>query len=152
VHRDSLNGGTGRRQRTAVTARAIARAPMTTVRIALRRPPWEAAFVSTSAVKRRCRERDDLAAICDVDESVLKARVGRTEKAARKLPAAFTIPQTARRQEDNRCPSIATPNHNHTVQAIWVVPGRKDRYTWRSRPLAYEHVRGEADCGRGAEV
>src|SRR5258705_5182387 len=60
----------------------------------------------------------EIAAICDVDESVLNARVDELEKAGKKRPAAFTDLRKLLEDKTIDAISIATPNHNHTLQAI----------------------------------
>src|SRR5712691_4929931 len=64
-------------------------------------------------------ENVEIAAICDVDESVLNARLAELEKAGKKRPAAYTDFRKLLEDKTIDAVSIATPNHHHTLQTIW---------------------------------
>src|SRR6202163_3750549 len=70
----------------------------------------------------------EIAAICDVDESVLNARLGEIEKAKGKRPAGFTDLRKLLEDKSIDAISIATPNHQHTLQTIWACQAGKDVY------------------------
>ncbi len=70
----------------------------------------------------------EVAAICDVDESVLNAQVSALEKAKGKRPAAFTDLRKLLEDKSIDVISIATPNHHHTLQTIWACQAGKDVY------------------------
>jgi len=70
----------------------------------------------------------DMVAICDVDESVLNARVDEIEKAGKKRPAAFTDLRKLLEDKTIDAISIATPNHQHTLQTVWACQAGKDVY------------------------
>jgi predicted dehydrogenase len=70
----------------------------------------------------------EIAAICDIDESVLNARLGDVEKAKGKRPAAYTDLRKLLEDKSIDAISIATPNHNHTLQTIWGCQAGKDVY------------------------
>ena len=70
----------------------------------------------------------EIAAICDIDESVLSRRIGEVEKAAGKKPAAFTDLRKVLEDKTIDAISIATPNHNHTLQTIWACQAGKHVY------------------------
>ena len=70
----------------------------------------------------------EIAAICDVDESVLNAQVSAVEKAKGKRPAAFTDLRKLLEDKTIDAISIATPNHHHTLQTIWACQAGKDVY------------------------
>src|SRR5450756_2157781 len=70
----------------------------------------------------------EIAAICDVDESVLNARVSELEKAGKKRPEAFTDFRKLLEDKSIDAVSIATPNHSHTLQTIWACQAGKDVY------------------------
>src|SRR5215467_4393239 len=59
-------------------------------------------------------ENVEIAAICDVDETVLNARLAEVEKTGKKRPAGFTDLRKLLEDKSIDAISIATPNHNHT--------------------------------------
>src|SRR6266851_4166677 len=64
-------------------------------------------------------DRVEIAAICDVDESVLSQRINEIEKMGKKRPAGFTDLRKLLEDKSIDAISIATPNHNHTLQTVW---------------------------------
>jgi predicted dehydrogenase len=70
----------------------------------------------------------EVAALCDVDESVLAARLGDMEKAGRKRPAVFTDVRRLLEDKSIDAISIATPNHWHTLITILACQAGKDVY------------------------
>jgi predicted dehydrogenase len=77
----------------------------------------------------------EIAAVCDVDESVLNERLQDIEKLGKKRPAGFTDLRKLLEDKSIDAISIATPNHNHTLQAIWGLQAGKDVYV--EKPCAY---------------
>ncbi|MGH9666255.1 MAG: Gfo/Idh/MocA family protein, partial [Bryobacteraceae bacterium] len=77
----------------------------------------------------------EIAAICDVDESVLNQRLEETEKATGKRPARFTDLRKLLEDQSIDAISIATPNHWHALQTIWGCQAGKDVYV--EKPCAY---------------
>jgi predicted dehydrogenase len=77
----------------------------------------------------------EIAAICDVDESVLEQRLQDTEKLTQKRPVGFTDLRKLLEDKSIDAISIATPNHNHAMQAIWGCQAGKDVYV--EKPCAY---------------
>ncbi len=77
----------------------------------------------------------EIAAICDVDESVLEQRLQDTEKLTKKRPAGFTDLRKVLEDKSIDAISIATPNHSHALQAIWGCQAGKDVYV--EKPCAY---------------
>jgi predicted dehydrogenase len=77
----------------------------------------------------------EIAAICDVDESILEQRLGDAEKLTGKRPAGFTDLRKVLEDKSIDAISIATPNHNHALQAIWGCQAGKDVYV--EKPCAY---------------
>ncbi|HTS61661.1 MAG TPA: Gfo/Idh/MocA family oxidoreductase [Candidatus Acidoferrales bacterium] len=77
----------------------------------------------------------EIAAICDVDESVLEQRLTDAEKLTKKRPAGFTDLRKLLEDKSIDAISIATPNHNHALQAIWGCQAGKDVYV--EKPCAY---------------
>src|SRR5439155_3134150 len=116
----------------AVRSRAVA-SPNDTVRIAC---------VGVHAQGREhirrysAMQNVEIAAICDVDESVLNARIGELEKAGKKRPAGFTDLRKLLEDKTIDAISIATPNHHHTLQAIWACQAGKDVYV--EKPCAHD--------------
>jgi len=78
----------------------------------------------------------EIAAICDVDESVLNARVAEVEKAGKKRPAAYTDFRKLLEDKTIDAVSIATPNHNHTMQTVWACQAGKDVYV--EKPCSHD--------------
>jgi predicted dehydrogenase len=77
----------------------------------------------------------EIAAVCDVDESVLNQRLQEIEKAGKKRPAGFTDLRKLLEDKSIDAISIATPNHHHALQAIWGIQAGKDVYV--EKPCAY---------------
>ncbi|HYM09996.1 MAG TPA: Gfo/Idh/MocA family oxidoreductase, partial [Bryobacterales bacterium] len=78
----------------------------------------------------------EIAAICDVDESILNARLSDVEKLGKKRPAAFTDLRKVLEDKSIDAISIATPNHNHTMQTVWACQAGKDVYV--EKPCAHD--------------
>ena len=70
----------------------------------------------------------ELAALCDVDESVLQTRLDDVEKMGKRRPAAFTDFRKLLEDQSIDAVAIATQNHNHTLQTIWACQAGKDVY------------------------
>ena len=77
-----------------------------------------------------------IAAVCDIDESVLNARLGDIEKMGRPRPAAFTDFRKLLEDKSIDAVSIATPNHHHTLQTIWACQAGKDVYV--EKPCSHD--------------
>ena len=78
----------------------------------------------------------EIAAICDIDESVLNARLNDVEKMGKKRPAAFTDLRKLLEDKSIDAISIATPNHNHTMQTVWACQAGKDVYV--EKPCSHD--------------
>ena len=70
----------------------------------------------------------EIAAVCDIDESILNDRIAGIEKESGKKPAAFTDIRKLLEDKNIDAVSIATPNHSHTLQTIWALQAGKDVY------------------------
>ena len=70
----------------------------------------------------------EIVAFCDVDENILNKRLGEYEKTGKKRPASFTDLRKLLEDKNIDAISIATPNHNHTLQTIWACQAGKDVY------------------------
>ena len=76
-----------------------------------------------------------IAALCDVDESILAKRAAEVEAATKKKPATFTDLRKLLEDKSIDAISIATPNHQHTLQTIWGCQAGKDVYV--EKPCSY---------------
>ena len=70
----------------------------------------------------------EIAAICDIDDSILNKRIDEVEKATGKKPAAYSDIRKLLENKEIDAVSIATPNHSHTLQTIWALQAGKDVY------------------------
>src|ERR1035438_8043248 len=73
----------------------------------------------------------EVAALCDVDESVLNKAAGQMQK----RPATFTDLRKLLEDKSIDAISIATTNHSHTLQTIWSCQAGKDVYV--EKPCAH---------------
>ena len=69
----------------------------------------------------------EIAALCDVDESVLDMRLKQLNAKGRK-PAVFTDFRKLLEDKSIDAVSLATPNHHHALQTIWACQAGKDVY------------------------
>ena len=70
----------------------------------------------------------EVAAICDVDENVLRERLARIEKMGIPKPATFVDVRKLLEDKTLDAISIATPNHWHSLMGIWACQAGKDVY------------------------
>ncbi len=77
----------------------------------------------------------EIAALCDIDESILNDRLKMVEDATKKRPKAFTDVRKLLEDKSIDAVSIATPNHSHTLQTIWACQAGKDVYV--EKPCAH---------------
>src|ERR1039457_7053976 len=70
----------------------------------------------------------EVAAICDIDESVRDNCIADMEKAGKKRPAVYSDIRKLLEDQSIDAVSIATPNHHHTLQTIWACQAGKDVY------------------------
>jgi len=77
----------------------------------------------------------EIAAVCDVDESVMEQRQGEIERSGKKRPAGFTDFRKLLEDKSIDAVSLATPNHWHTLQTIWACQAGKDVYV--EKPCSY---------------
>lgn len=78
----------------------------------------------------------EIAAVCDVDESILARRTEEIEKASGRRPAGFTDFRRLLEDKSIDAVSIATPNHHHTLQTIWALQAGKDVYV--EKPCSHD--------------
>src|ERR1700679_3103084 len=69
-----------------------------------------------------------IAALCDIDESVLQKRLAQMEKMGLPKPATYTDVRKLLEDKSIDAISIATPNHWHTLIAVWACQAGKDVY------------------------
>ena len=82
----------------------------------------------------------EIAALCDVDETVLRQRLGEIEKAKGKRPAEFTDIRKLLEDKSIDAISIATPNHWHSLMGIWAMQAGKDVYI--EKPCSHTYWEG----------
>src|SRR5438046_4172202 len=70
----------------------------------------------------------EIAALCDVDENVLNQRLGDIEKLGLPKPKSYVDVRKLLEDKDIDAISIATPNHWHSLMAIWACQAGKDVY------------------------
>src|ERR1700722_6395589 len=82
----------------------------------------------------------DIAALCDVDESVLSQRLGDIEKLGLAKPKGYGDVRKLLEDKDIDAISIATPNHWHSLIAIWACQAGKDVYV--EKPCSHNPFEG----------
>src|SRR5437868_8470061 len=70
----------------------------------------------------------DLVALCDVDQSVLNKATQFVEGKGKKAPTGYSDLRKLLEDKSIDAISIATPNHQHTLQTIWACQAGKDVY------------------------
>jgi predicted dehydrogenase len=86
-------------------------------------------------------ENVELAALCDVDESVLKKRSAEVEKGTNKKPKEFFDIRKLLEDKSIDAISIATPNHWHSLMGIWACQAGKDVYI--EKPCSHSYWEGK---------
>src|SRR5215475_5763007 len=82
----------------------------------------------------------EIAALCDVDENVLNQRLSDVEKLGRPKPKSYTDVRKLLEDKDIDAVSIATPNHWHSLIAIWALQAGKDVYV--EKPCSHNTFEG----------
>ena len=77
----------------------------------------------------------EIAALCDVDPTVLESGCKMIEAAGKKRPPTFTDIRKVLDDKSIDAVSIATPNFHHTLQTIWAVQAGKDVLV--EKPVSY---------------
>ena len=77
----------------------------------------------------------EIAALCDVDQSVVDSGVKTIEAAGKKRPATYADFRQLLDDKTIDAVSIATPNFHHTLQTIWAVQAGKDVLV--EKPVSY---------------
>lgn len=107
----------------------------------------------------------EVAALCDVDESVLNKSLAEMEKRGMAKPKTFIDYRKLLEDKSIDAVSIATPNHWHALQAIWACQAGKDVYVekpcthnwWEGRQLVraanqYNRIVQHGTNSRSAEA
>ncbi len=81
-----------------------------------------------------------VAAICDVDESVIADRLAKMEQLGLPKPETFTDVRKLLEDPSIDAITIATPNHWHTLMAIWALQAGKDVYV--EKPFSHNWWEG----------
>ena len=82
----------------------------------------------------------ELAALCDVDENVSAQRLAQIEKLGVPRPKSFVDIRKLLEDKDIDAISIATPNHWHSLMAIWACQAGKDVYV--EKPCSHNTFEG----------
>jgi predicted dehydrogenase len=82
----------------------------------------------------------ELAILCDVDESVSQQRVGEIEKMGLPKPKSCVDVRKLLEDKEIDAISIATPNHWHSLMAIWACQAGKDVYV--EKPCSHNWFEG----------
>src|SRR6202161_1629874 len=91
----------------------------------------------------------ELAVLCDVDENILNQRLTDVENLGRPKPKSYVDIRKLLEDKDIDAVSIATPNHWHSLMAIWACQAGKDVYVekpcshnlWEGRQLVRAAVK-----------
>src|SRR5579864_1351642 len=68
----------------------------------------------------------EIAAVCDIDENVMAARLGDIEKMNLPRPKAYNDVRKLLDDKSIDAISVATPNHWHSLMGIWASQAGKD--------------------------
>ncbi len=83
----------------------------------------------------------ELAAVVEVDENVLAARLGDIEKLGLAKPATFVDIRKMLEDRSIDAITVATPNHWHSLMGIWACQAGKDAYV--EKPLSHSWWEGK---------
>ena len=92
----------------------------------------------------------EIAAVCDIDESILNARLDDIEKLGKKRPTGYTDFRKLLEDKSIDAVSIATPNHHHTLQTIWACQAGKDVYV--EKPCSHDMFEGRQIVAAAREI
>jgi predicted dehydrogenase len=81
------------------------------------------------------KDNVEVVAMCDIDENILNARLADVEKREGKRPKGFTDIRKLCEDKEIDVVSIATPNHWHSLAAVWACQAGKDVYV--EKPLSH---------------
>jgi predicted dehydrogenase len=81
-----------------------------------------------------------IVALCDVDETILSERISDVEKLGVPKPKSFVDVRQLLEDKEIDAISIATPNHWHSLMAIWACQAGKDVYV--EKPCSHNTFEG----------
>jgi predicted dehydrogenase len=81
------------------------------------------------------KDNVEVVAVCDIDENILNGRLADFEKREGKKPKGYTDIRKLCEDKEIDVVSIATPNHWHSLAAIWACQAGKDVYV--EKPLSH---------------
>src|ERR1700722_4293974 len=101
-----------------------------------------------------------IAALCDIDENVLRQRLTQMEKMGLPKPATFGDVRKLLEDKSIDAISIATPNHWHSLMAIWACQAGKDVYVekpcshnlWEGKQLVQASQRYNRIVQHGTQI
>jgi len=83
----------------------------------------------------------EIAAVCDIDENVIAARLADIEKLGLPKPQTFVDYRKVLEDKSIDAVSIATPNHWHALMGIWACQAEKDAYV--EKPCSHSWWEGK---------
>src|SRR5262245_11329018 len=86
------------------------------------------------------KDEDEYVALCDVDSNVLAKGVKAVQDAQGKEPKTYKDIRQALEDKEIDAVTIATPNHWHTLAAVWACQAGKDVYV--EKPMAHSIYEG----------
>jgi predicted dehydrogenase len=81
-----------------------------------------------------------IVALCDVDETILSERISDVEKLGVPKPKSYVDVRQLLEDKEIDAISIATPNHWHSLMAIWACQAGKDVYV--EKPCSHNTFEG----------
>ncbi|MFZ4629260.1 MAG: Gfo/Idh/MocA family protein [Blastocatellia bacterium] len=85
-------------------------------------------------------ENVEIAALCDIDNSVMARRADEIEKASGKRPKGYVDLRKLLEDRSIDAISVATPNHWHSLMGIWACQAGKDVYL--EKPCSHTYWEG----------
>ena len=85
-------------------------------------------------------ENVEIAALCDIDNSVMTRRSDEIEKASGKRPKGYVDLRKLLEDKSIDAISVATPNHWHSLMGIWACQAGKDVYL--EKPCSHTYWEG----------
>jgi predicted dehydrogenase len=73
-------------------------------------------------------ENVEVAAVCDVDDNIVRQRLADMERLGMPKPKVYTDPRRVMEDKSIDAVSVATPNHWHALVTIWACQAGKDVY------------------------